>query len=488
MRKKFAANLIFLITANLIVKPFWIFGIDRTVQNRIGPQDYGLYFAVFNYSLLFNILLDVGLQYFNSRAVSRRPDRIGNFFINILLLKILLAILYTTFTFISATAAGFSELQLRLLLLLILNQILLSFILYFRSNLTALQRFKTDAVISVSDRLLAIIFCGMLLWYYAPSGHFEIVWFVYAQTLALGITAVMAGLLSVRHTRLTVSLWSGRTARRILRATLPFASLVLLMSIYSRTDAVMIERLHHNGKEEAGIYAAAFRLLDAANQFGYLFSVILLPLFAALIKQKSPVRQLVKLSGEWMLVTSLTLSVACVLWNREIVLLLYPAASPYWWQVFTPVILSFIPMSSVYIYGSLLTAGNNLLLLNRIAIGGVVLNILLNYLLIPRYGALAAGWVTLVTQAFTAFLHLVVAVRVFQLPVNASHVLRIFSYLVVSTLAGVLISYIALPWTINLSLYVFLSITVAFLFKLLPLQEVRNMATLFHTKYSRSNI
>jgi hypothetical protein len=37
MRKKFALNLLFLLAANLLVKPFWIFGIDRVVQNKVGP-------------------------------------------------------------------------------------------------------------------------------------------------------------------------------------------------------------------------------------------------------------------------------------------------------------------------------------------------------------------------------------------------------------------------------------------------------------------
>ena len=68
MRKKFATNLIFLFAANLLVKPFWIFGIDRVVQNKVGAEVYGTYFAVFNYSFLLSILLDFGINNFNNRA------------------------------------------------------------------------------------------------------------------------------------------------------------------------------------------------------------------------------------------------------------------------------------------------------------------------------------------------------------------------------------------------------------------------------------
>ena len=94
MRKKFATNLIFLFAANLLVKPFWIFGIDRVVQNKVGAEVYGTYFAVFNYSFLLSILLDFGINNFNNRAVSRNSKRSGEYLLNLMLLKIFLAFIF----------------------------------------------------------------------------------------------------------------------------------------------------------------------------------------------------------------------------------------------------------------------------------------------------------------------------------------------------------------------------------------------------------
>ena len=163
MRKKFATNLIFLFAANLLVKPFWIFGIDRVVQNKVGAEVYGTYFAVFNYSFLLSILLDFGINNFNNRAVSRNSKRSGEYLLNLLMLKLILAFLYFAFTFVTALSTGYSELQMKMLVFLALNQILLSAILYFRSNIAALQLFKTDSIVSILDRLLTIIFCLVLL-------------------------------------------------------------------------------------------------------------------------------------------------------------------------------------------------------------------------------------------------------------------------------------------------------------------------------------
>jgi hypothetical protein len=52
MQKKFLSNLALILVLNLLIKPFAIFGIDATIQNRIGAQEYGLYFSLLTSSLL----------------------------------------------------------------------------------------------------------------------------------------------------------------------------------------------------------------------------------------------------------------------------------------------------------------------------------------------------------------------------------------------------------------------------------------------------
>ncbi|MDR1761211.1 MAG: hypothetical protein LBR55_02050, partial [Bacteroidales bacterium] len=60
MKRTFIINLILLVFLNILVKPFWIFGIDRTVQNTVGAHDYGIYAALFSLSIILNIFLDMG--------------------------------------------------------------------------------------------------------------------------------------------------------------------------------------------------------------------------------------------------------------------------------------------------------------------------------------------------------------------------------------------------------------------------------------------
>ena len=48
VKQKFIWNLILVILLNLLIKPFYILGIDAEVINRVGASVYGNYFALIN--------------------------------------------------------------------------------------------------------------------------------------------------------------------------------------------------------------------------------------------------------------------------------------------------------------------------------------------------------------------------------------------------------------------------------------------------------
>ena len=60
MQKKLLSGLFWILLLNLLIKPFWILGIETGVQNAVGPEEYGFYFTIFNLAYIFNILLDLG--------------------------------------------------------------------------------------------------------------------------------------------------------------------------------------------------------------------------------------------------------------------------------------------------------------------------------------------------------------------------------------------------------------------------------------------
>ena len=80
MQKKFVSNLILIVLLNLLVKPLAIFGIDAEVQNEVGAEQFGIYFSLLNFSFLFNILLDFGINNFTTKNVAQHPKIASKYF------------------------------------------------------------------------------------------------------------------------------------------------------------------------------------------------------------------------------------------------------------------------------------------------------------------------------------------------------------------------------------------------------------------------
>ena len=414
----------------MLIKPFWIFGIDRTVQNLVGDESYGFYFALFNFSMILNILLDVGITNFNNRNISRYNFLLPKHLSNIVGLKLVLAIVYAIFSLIIAGIIGYSKVQFHLLFFLIFNQFLVSFTLYLRSNITALQFFRTDSLLSVLDRSLMILICSLLLYTNILGGQFSIQWFVYAQTISYIITAVITFAIVLQKAGRFKIRFDLKFFFVFLRKSYPYALLILLMALYNRIDSVMLERLLDGttGHEQAGIYAQAFRLLDAVSMFGALVAGLLLPIFSKMIKEREPIGDVVKLSFTLLMIPAIVIAVSSVYYDVEIMSLLYTSNTAFSADILGILMIGFVGIASTYIFGTLLTANGSMKQLNIMAFFGVLLNVGLNLILIPRMQAYGSAYASLTTQLFTGAAQLILALVIFKLKPRFSYVLRIFIF------------------------------------------------------------
>ena len=426
MNREFLLNILFLVFINLLIKPFFIFGIDLTVQNRVPDGDYGLYFTLFNFTYLFQILNDFGIQNFNNRNLSQHPQLLPKYFPNLLLLKGLLGIVYFVLTAAVAWGiAGYDQRAMGLLSIVLINQILTQLIFFLRSNISGLWYYRVDSVLSSLDKLLMLGTCSLVLWANPFPMAFSVELFALAQTVALAATALTAFWVMRSKADFPVrpswlGHWrSGRLALLfLLTKSYPFALVILLMTAYTRLDAVILERMLPDGVLHADVYAGAYRLLDACNMLGYLFASLLLPMFARLLRRQpdgTTVRPLVSLSFKLIWVGSLTLVAAVFFARQPLVELMMPAkASAYRWEVLGVLIWTFVPVSVTYIFSTLLTAHERLMQMNRFFVGGLALDILLNVLLIPRWQAVGSAWAALGTQLFIALAMVWLCVRHFS--------------------------------------------------------------------------
>lgn len=439
-QKDFVFNLCLLIFLNLLVKPFWMLGVDVGVQNSVGAESYGIYFSIFNFTMLFSMVLDMGTTNFNNRTIARNNQLLDKHLSGYIILRLLLAVCYFVALFAVALIIGYRGFQLELLFWIGLNQFLNAFLLYVRSNISALLMFKTDSVISVTDRLLMILFCGLLLWGNITDEPFRIEWFVWSQTAAYLITIAIALTIVLRKANLRRLHWNTAFFLVIIKKSLPYALITLLMACYYRIDSVMLERLlpRDIAAVQAGVYASAFRLLDALVMIAYLFSVILLPLFAKMLKQKEDVVPVVRTSFSFLFLFSVSAVVILYVYREPVIRLFYPEITESSVAVFRIIIFGLIPISMNYLFGTLLTANGSMKMLNITAAIGIVINVAVNLLLIPRMHACGSAVASFCTQFTVSVLQFLLALRIIGIPLKSLPWLRCLIFLAVLIPATVL--------------------------------------------------
>ena len=439
MQGRFLSSLVLLILVNLLVKPLSLFVVDAGFQNKLGHSEYGIYFSLLNFSLLFNIILDFGINNFTTRRVAQKPEKAKKLFGTVFIFRVLLFILYLLILISCGVFIGYNYRAMMILSLLGINQFVIICIAYFRSHFAGFHYFKLDALMSVLDRFILIIFGCYFLFIF--DGFLSIETFVWVQFIAYSISFFVGYYLFTKYIDTPKYSFNLKLSMSILKRSLPFATLIVLMLIYTRIDSVLLERMHLNGSVQSGIYAQGYRLLDAFYMFGMIFAGILFPMFSRnLIEKKTAIYSLLNSAGNLLIGSAVLLAIICI-YNSELILsIIYKdyseAIPPFQW-----LILSFIAISMNFIFGTLLTASGELKVLIWISFLGICLNILLNVYLIPKYGALGAAFTAFVTQFFTAFTQCIYAIKKFNIPVSFMSVFRyVLFVLILVILSEILIN------------------------------------------------
>ena len=474
MRKKFIINIIILIGLNLLIKPFWIFGIDRTVQNTVDAQTYGLYLALFNFSFIFNMMLDVGITNFNNRSLARDSAFLKESFSRIFSLKIILFVFYFILMLIIGICIGYNKMQIQLLIPLLFNQFLSLFILFLRSNISGLLMFKTDSLISVIDRVIMIIFCSILLWGHVTDKPFQISWFIYIQTFAYTTTCLLALGVVLRKTSFRKPFIDWQFFKSIFIQSLPFAILNLFTSFHNRMDTVLMERILpvQTGAEQVGIYGSAFRLLDAGMIIAYLMSVVCMPLFSNMIANKQKVNEIVKTSFILLFVYGVIIATASFFYSHELMNLLYVNHVDASSEVFKILMLSIFPLVLTYVFGSLLTANGNLKQLNIIAICAVCINLVLNLLFIPSYGAKGSAIASLATQLFIIISEIYLAVKIFNFKIENIFIVKLLVFVAGVIACNIISKYLPFHWAVSFVMMLCGTLITVFVSRLIKIKEI----------------
>ena len=428
--RPFFVNIIILFLVNLLVKPLFIFGIEIPVQNTVGNEAYGMFFTFINLAFILQIIGEMGLESYASATIPKQRSKGMYLLINGLALKsILLWLLLLAYGLVGNYLGYWTE-HPELFWLVIAVVFAVTILQFVRATIAGFGYYKTNSVLSAMDKLIMLILIGYALFF--SDEAFTMVTFAYAQLIAVVIT-IGLGLYAIRR-EMTWVKPSFSAMYEILINTYPLAITIVLMFAYTRIDAIMIEQMMDNGKYHAGLYASAYRLYDAAAMFAILLPGLIQPMFAHAHANRPAQKNLYKTALFFVCMLTSVIALPMIIYRSEIMETLYVDTTHGAMESLGFLMVAFMGKAFVFITSALMTVEGRIKQMNVLLLLTLLLNVVLNYLYIPRYGIMGAAAVTALTQWVVAIAYLIL------IEYNKIHRLGMSTYYII--IASLFISFL----------------------------------------------
>lgn len=405
-KKQFLSTALLTFSLNVLVKPTWLFLFDRRIQLELGIEKYGQYALAWNFAFILSLVLDFGLTNWNNRQLAAsEKDQLSKYSL-VFGLKLFLSAFYFVLCGVLGYLNGFRDSGFQLLMSLSVMHFLSNWLMFFRGKLSGTQRFSADSILTVLDRVVTMVGCGMLLWWTPFKPYLTPIGFVQVQSFAYLLSVIFALVLLGKQVQFVRPSFKWRQWVPILKQALPYFGVLITMGLYSRLDMILLKNLIVDGNHSAGIYASVYRLFEAASILPMLAGGILTPLFARQLVEGNDVRPIIRQAAALLLVPAITVLLFALENGSYLIDMLYTSDGLNCVELGNRIsalsyqMLAFAASCLMYIYGTLLTAKGEIKWLIRISIGGVLVNLLSNLLLIPENGFLGASISAFYTQLF----------------------------------------------------------------------------------------
>ncbi|MEM7656825.1 MAG: oligosaccharide flippase family protein, partial [Bacteroidota bacterium] len=396
-----------MVLLNVLVKPTWLL-MEMKAQDLIGHDDWGMYAALLSFGFLFITLSDLGVNYYATKTLAGQPELMKSYFSNLLTFKIFITLLYPFAMVGAGWMLGYTERELYYLMLLCLVHGGSQLVHFFRANFQAMQRFKIDGIFSVLSRILLIALVGILF-----LTKLDVDRFVYARLAAVSVTIIVSYLVLIRLYGWMRPRMDMKLIGSIAKQSIPFALMTVLYSLHDKVDQVMLERMLEDGKVQNGLYVAGYRWLDAFSMYLWTVLPIFFARFAFFIKDQQEQEKLLHF-GQKVAALPMILVSVFIWFHGDLLLFPYANSTPEQLEVISHCLKALFVagfFNGIFaIFSTILTSTGYEKVISWMVSVAIVLNVVLNWIFIPTYGAIATAWTTvasyvLMDVAYIWYLH-----------------------------------------------------------------------------------
>jgi O-antigen/teichoic acid export membrane protein len=368
-----------------------LFLLGFLAARYLAPEAFGIYSTAFAFVGLFRILPDFGMSYAATLSISRERSTARHTVANLLGFQAALSVL-TLALCLSIGHARYAGTTWIAVAVLSIDLVLKAWKSTLRWVLKSLERFGTEAVSLVLERVLLLAFGFASLARGKGVLGFVLVFLAVRAVDTAALSAyVHARVLSLRPSRDTGFWWE------LFRKGVPFAYAGVVITLFFQVDAVMLEAMR--GAREVGYYRAPVLMLEGLTLAPRILGYALIPTMAAVAaSHPETVTELYRRGSKYLLLAGLPVAAFGVI-----------ASGPAIRLLFGPDYAASVPAARWLIPAALFMFLSNfgettLACINRwraiviVSTACLLLNIGLNLAWIPRLGYLGAAKATLLTE------------------------------------------------------------------------------------------
>ena len=408
--KTIARNTLVLNAGHVIAKLINL-ALILIMTQMLGDDGYGFYNFGFSFVMLFMIFTQFGMSTYLVRHISQNKSTAEKVFGTTFPLVIVFSVITLLLVNGIAGLTNWTDFERSIIFLF-------SFFLFFDgisrfsyAIFRSFERMEFEALTYISERFLMLI-AALILWQTGASLLPLIAVFAAVECLK-----ALLALGFIHRTFFRIRLkWDRELARFILKESWPFAMITAFGAIMVNIDSVMLKIFHT--ADVVGIYAAGRRLIESLTFLPETFVVALFPAFSALfVQNRNLFQQNMQRAFQYMLAIAVPIGVVLFMLADEIVVFLFAdefagsAVALQWLAIW----LSLLFLKQVLVV-SLNATGHQRLVSALIGLA-MLLNVMLNYLLIPQFVIIGACVATIAAESVTVVGALIMLKKHFQLDI-----------------------------------------------------------------------
>jgi O-antigen/teichoic acid export membrane protein len=358
------------------------------IGNYLDPARFGAMQTAVTYVGLVGTLTDMGFSALYVREGARHTDQLSRYWNNVASLKVLGAAVGLPLLFAALYFAGLRSLLWPSFAILVLS----GYQLLLRNSLYALQRLTFEIIEIIPETLIVFALVVIGAHINADTGFF--LW-AYAISYACACVYFATVLISMGVLRPGVRL-EPRLLFEWVRIAVPLGITFVITTVYFKVDVPILQ--HFKGNTEVGYYTFAYKPFESLLFIPFALRSVVFPVLSV-YHRRSPERVLPVAEKFFKALVILgwpiTVGVFLLAPQFNSLLELY-ANSEGALQILA---LAIVFMFADNTFAATLNAIDKQNVFALVAMVGLVINVGVNLIVIPRYGYLGASWAVVVTEA-----------------------------------------------------------------------------------------